>query len=533
VTAKQDPLWWHLALLLVASASFESLFLKHSLNVLDEGWPLYAAMRLHAGGTLYQDVFFVFPPGHVLAAWIGYGLDPPGILISRAIYAAFNVSLCVAMYFLGRQLMPASFALLGGLILAFSAPQSHDWQLLFGYRYLVWTVLALLAFQRRVGTRGRRWMLVAGILTGTALCFRLTPAFAVGLGIGVASLTLPGSWRGRLEDVALFGFGIVAVVAPVAAWFAASVGIDTLWLEVVERPVAMTALQSRPVPPLELPPLWNRYFISESFVGLRFRLPILLYGGYLVLLAVRWVRSVRRNEPFDRPLLLAVVVWGASYFLRSLGRSDAPHLDSAIPPLCLLLAHSLHAALTRLASLSGWVRRNMKPVGLVAGGLLLGAWVFLYGSDTWLDPANRGWTPVQSAKGQTSLGESARLMRIDRKVLEIQEWSRPGDTILDLSASPMLHVLTERLGPGYADLLIPGTFLDGAEEEAFLRRLMRDPPSLVIAPVQHFDRMQDRAVETTAPRIAHWVRNHYEPRGDKKLRLLLVPRSDPALRPPP
>ena len=533
MTAKQDPLWWHLALLLVASASFESLFLRHSLNVLDEGWPLYAAMRLHAGGTLYQDVFFVFPPGHVLAAWVGYGLDPPGILVSRVIYAAFNVSLCLAMYFLGRQLMPASFALLGGLILAFSAPQSHDWQLLFGYRYLVWTVLALLAFQRRVTTGSGRWMAVAGVLTGIALCFRLTPAFAAGLGVGVASLTLTGTWRSRFEDLALFGLGIVAVVAPVAGWFAASVGVDTLWLEVVERPVAMTALQSRPVPALELPPLWNRYFISESFVGLRFRLPILLYGGYLLLLAARWARSVRRAEPFDRPLLLAVVLWGASYFLRSLGRSDAPHLDSAIPPLCLLLAHALYASLTRLAPLSAWTQRNRQPIGVVTGALLLGTWVFLYGSDTWLDPANRGWTPVQSAKGQTSLGESARLMRIDRKVLEIQELSRPGETILDLSAAPMLHVLTGRTGPGYADLLIPGTFLDAAEEDAFLRRLMREPPSLVIAPVQYFDRMQERAVEITAPRIAHWVRNHYMPRGDKKLRLLLVPRSQPPQRPPP
>ena len=46
-------------------------------------------------------------------------------------------------------------------------------------------------------------------------------------------------------------------------------------LEVLERPVTMTALQSRPVPALELPPIWNRFFISESFVGLRFRLPVL------------------------------------------------------------------------------------------------------------------------------------------------------------------------------------------------------------------------------------------------------------------
>ena len=33
-------------------------------------------------------------------------------------------------------------------------------------------------------------------------------------------------------------------------------------------------------------------------------------------------------------LLLAFVVFGGVYFVRSLGRSDGPHLDSAIPPVC-------------------------------------------------------------------------------------------------------------------------------------------------------------------------------------------------------
>ena len=66
---QRDPLVWHLLLVLAVSAAYESLFLHHGLNVIDEGWPLYAAMRLHDGGTLYQDVFFVFPPGHALPAW--------------------------------------------------------------------------------------------------------------------------------------------------------------------------------------------------------------------------------------------------------------------------------------------------------------------------------------------------------------------------------------------------------------------------------------------------------------------------------
>ncbi len=142
----RKPLWWHLVLLLAVSIGFESLFLHHGLNRYDEGWPLYAAMRLHRGGVLYQDAFFAFPPGHVLPAWIAYGLDPPGVVLARTLYAGFNVALSIGVYLLGRRLMPVSFALLGALLLGVGAPCSHLYQLLFGYRYLVFSVLALLAF---------------------------------------------------------------------------------------------------------------------------------------------------------------------------------------------------------------------------------------------------------------------------------------------------------------------------------------------------------------------------------------------------
>ena len=42
--------------------------------------------------------------------------------------------------------MPPGFALLGALLLAVAAPSSHQGHLLFGYRYLVFSALALLAF---------------------------------------------------------------------------------------------------------------------------------------------------------------------------------------------------------------------------------------------------------------------------------------------------------------------------------------------------------------------------------------------------
>ena len=112
-------LWWHVLLIVAASAGYEALFLDRSNGELfDEGWPLYAAMRLQAGGVLYRDVFFLFPPGHVLPAWLAYWLDPPGVVLARGIYAAFNVALCAALYFLAGRIMPARYALFSALLVA-------------------------------------------------------------------------------------------------------------------------------------------------------------------------------------------------------------------------------------------------------------------------------------------------------------------------------------------------------------------------------------------------------------------------------
>ena len=130
--AIRDALFWHILLILAVSGSYELLFVHHGIGWLyDEGWPLYAAMQLHEGGVLYEDVFFLFPPGQLLPAWIAYALDPPGVILARSIYAGFTVAACVAVYLLGRKLMRPGFALLAALLVAVAAPRSHLVHVLF------------------------------------------------------------------------------------------------------------------------------------------------------------------------------------------------------------------------------------------------------------------------------------------------------------------------------------------------------------------------------------------------------------------
>ena len=63
------------------------------------------------------------------------------------------------------------------------------------------------------------------------------------------------------------------------------------------------------------------------------------------------------------------------------------------------------------------------------------------------------------------------LAMLDLTAEAIEQHSSPGDVLLDLSASPMFHVLREGPGEGHSDLLMPGTFLDEAEDSAILERI--------------------------------------------------------------
>jgi hypothetical protein len=505
---------WHLPLLVAISVLYESRFVGHWLNPTDEGWPLYAAMRLHEGGVLYRDVFFVFPPGHLLAAWIAYALDPPGVVLARVLYASFNVALCVALYLLGRRLMPPSYALFGALLLAVAAPLSHRAQLLFGYRYLVFSVLALLAFARRLRTDRARWMFVAGCCAGVAVCFRLTPAFAVSVGIGVAVVAARSGWRVWLRDWAGYAGGVLVVALPVVAWLAHGAGLATVWQEVVVRPVVMTDLQSLPLPDLTLPGSLDREEVHDAWVALLFRGVALLYAVYAVGLGRGWIRALVRRHPFGQPLLLAVVLWGGIYYLRCLGRSDEPHLSSAIPPFCLLLAHATWTSLGWLAGRGVVPAALRRPVAAAVVGLLLAAWVILPGVDRPFDPGFRGSTPLDALDGAVSLREEDWWHVIGPTLDEVRELAAPGETILDLSAVPLLYVLAERPGPGGQDILMPGTFLDEEEELAFVARLEQAPPAVVVLREKPFDDDESRAVGRTAPRMMQWIARHYAVVGD-------------------
>ena len=519
--AHSGPRAIHVLLLLALSIAFEARVVDHGINLMDEGWPLHAAMELDAGKTLYDEVFWVFPPGHLFPAGIAYALDPPGVTLARTFYAAFAVALCLSLYFLATKLMPPDFALLAAAMVAISAPQSHVEHHLFGYRYLVWSIIALLCFQQRLRREDARWMFAAGLATGIALLFRLTPAFAVSMGIGVGILAASREWRSWLRDAAWYGAGLFVIVLPLLSWFQQSVGIEKLWLETVLRPIAMTSAQSLPLPELFLPE-WTRPSIVVAFVTLGFRLYAFVFATFLAVLLFRWWRARREGRAFEHVLLLSFVVFGGVYFARSLGRSDWPHLDSALPPAVVLLAYCASLS-TRLRYFgAGGPARGARTLLCVAVFLV---WASLNASDRVLSIPNAfmGDTRLEVVAEPVWLKPGPGFI-VDRIVRAIENHSEADETLLVMSHAPMLHVLSGRHSPGYHDVVMPGTFLSSEEEQEFIQRLQETPPAVVLWPRIHFDSRPSRGINRTAPQLARWVSEHYAFAEDLPEYVLLKPR---------
>lgn len=490
----RDSTRWHIPGLIALSTFWECLFLFKGSNLLDEGWALYTGMQLAMGRQLYADISWVFPPGHALPAWIGYELDPAGVIVPRLIYAFFAVVLCVALYQLGRKIMPAHYALLGAALLAIAAPRSHMMHLLYGYRYMVFAVWVLLIYSSYLDTGRVNKMFLAGLVGGVCLYFRVTPAFAVSAAVGIAVLTQSGGPRAWFPAWLLYAAGLILVMGPVLAYFATTVGLARVFDEVIRHPMGM--LQPLPVPGMFWPDWSSRESIAEAWRVLSLRLFVVLYAGYAVSLTVEYVRARKNDRPFESSLLVAIVVWGAVFFLRSFGRADEAHMDTTLPPICLLLAHATSRCFAKLEPHVAALRNSNLTSPLTAATVFI-AWVLLIASDTY---------PLPHRFKRTGLS-----YKVVSGVNLIQANTEAGDIVLDLSSAPMFHALSGRPGPGRADILMPGTFVDEADERAFISRLEAAPPAAVLWPVQHFDNMESRSIQVIAPLVVEWVEARYSP----------------------
>jgi hypothetical protein len=287
----------------------------------------------------------------------------------------------------------------------------------------------------------------------------------------------------------------------------------------------LQSAQSKAIPAMIFPATWDRTLLYEWFASVQYWLYPILYTGYAATLGVQGFRSFRKRIPFEHPLLIAVVVWGGVYMARALGRSDEHHLVTALPPVCLVLAHLLSVAVDRPSAGTG--RRSSRRIAVWAScAISLVFWIVLQGSDLYLGVFERGVHPLRALDERVSIQDYEEAKQLDRSVARIGSLSRPDERVLDLTFSPLIYVLANRRGPGYADVVTPGVFADAEHERAFVERLQQAPPALVLWPKRPFDGLPSRALAVHAPHLSKWVFANYERSGrsDRTREIIMLKR---------
>ena len=134
-----------------------------------------------------------------------------------------------------------------------------------------------------------------------------------------------------------------------------------------------------------------------------------------------------------------------------------------------------------------------------------------------------GMQPLASIDEHIVVRPSRKAVDIDRTTRLLRKVAKPDDVILNLSPTPLFHALTGRLGPGYYDVMMPGTFLGEEDESWFLEHLEKNPPAAVVWPGRKFDDMESRSIQQIAPRLTAWVNANYAPLPKQRRWIVMVP----------
>ncbi|HET8578328.1 MAG TPA: hypothetical protein VFO18_14620 [Methylomirabilota bacterium] len=389
-----------LALLgVVIGAAYVVSGLTRPINFHDEGFPVYAALRVLEGEVPYRDFWTIHPPGQwytLAAVFKVFGLS---LLVERIWDAVIRVTfLAVLCVFAARVTSPRAALAPGIVMLVYLGVTPFYAYMMFPA--LLWSMLSGLCLLAYAVAPRRRWLLAAGACVGLTALYRHDVAFyaaATGIVTLVARAAVGrGRAAGLVRPVGPFVGGIAAVVVPAAAILVSMVPAATLWRLLFVYPSRLVGgVRSLPLPSLLVNPLlalqgeeYLKAYLSLVFEGwIPFYFPLLTYGlGGAVSVGIL-ARAARGDEPGARGWgTLWLTLFGALLYVQALSRADAIHLmPTSLVAMVLLTA----------VAWWGW-HAVSSPAMLTALCLalpLLSISMFWMPAMDWVARTYRGWPP--------------------------------------------------------------------------------------------------------------------------------------------
>ncbi len=383
----------------VIAATYVVTGLTRPINFHDEGFPVYAALRILEGEVPYRDFWTIHPPGQWYTLAAVFKLFGVSLLVERIWDALVRVIFLFALYAFASRLTSPRIALVPGIVMLVYLGVTSFYAYMM-YPALLLSVLSGLCLLAPAAAPGARWPLAAGLCIGLTALYRHDVAVYAAAAGTVALVAralagragLGGLFRGFVPYVG----GIAAVVIPAAAALLRVVPAGTLWDQLFVYPSRLAgSVRSLPLPSLLVNPLLalqgEEYFKAYMTLVLEglipFYFPLVTYGlGAAVSLAIL-VRAARgENASASGWGTLWLTVFGALLYLQAVSRADAIHLM----PTSLM-------AMVLLTAVAAWGWRAFgRPPMLTAmclGLPLLSMSMFWMPALDWVALTSRGWPP--------------------------------------------------------------------------------------------------------------------------------------------
>jgi hypothetical protein len=353
---------------LVIAAIFAAAFVvafssgTRAVNLYDEAIMVAGATRVMNGAVIHRDFYANYGPAQFYVLAVLFKMFGTSILVARIWGAAIKAAIGVALYLLGRRVMPRIWS-------AASCTFSMIW--LSFVDYAIWpawpALLAAIASMFSLFTifeKGRplKNALTAGVWVGIATLFRYDIGFYICAAEGLVLLAYglfaeaDDQCRPRSASAILGGYaaGVALICVPVGIAFLSAGAAGDLIFDVVMFPLKhYVATRSLPFP-LPIPgrrPMWLREYVAY--------LPMFIFLGVL-LTAIRRPRGspaprFRTDAADSRSgmwelALLSTVMLG--FIIKGLVRMGSLHMSLALVLAVMILAGLLSANARRKVSLS-------------------------------------------------------------------------------------------------------------------------------------------------------------------------------------
>jgi hypothetical protein len=334
------------------AAVFVLTGLTRPINFHDEGFPVYAAVRILEGEAPYRDFWTIHPPGQWYTLAAVFRLFGTSLLVERIWDALVRVAFLFSLYAFASRLTSPRVALVPGLVMFvyLAATPFYGYMMFPALLLSMLSGLLLLAHARDPRAR---WLVGAGLCVGLTAFYRHDVAFyaAAAGGATLVARTLVGrSGAGAvIRALTTFACGAAAIALPAAAILLSAVPAGVLWEHLFVYPAHLArSIRSLPLPALWINPLTavqsgeslREYSMRALDAWIPVYFPLIadfLGGAVSVALLVRAARG--RDPGLSGWGMLWLTLFGGLLYLQALSRADAIHLmPTSLAAIVLLTA---------------------------------------------------------------------------------------------------------------------------------------------------------------------------------------------------